>query len=74
MTHVCYCRGQTDTFNIQSSNVGELETVILGHFPREDVPFDKDGQAERENQWYCQEVTITDTFDGTKYRAVIMDS
>jgi len=42
--------GQTDTFNIESIDVGEIQKIVLGH--------DNSGAGPG---WFCESVTITNT-------------
>ncbi|XP_070566658.1 lipoxygenase homology domain-containing protein 1-like isoform X2 [Ptychodera flava] len=57
-------KGDTDEFRYTTRNVGDIETILLGHKERDDLAARGSG---REVEWYCYEVAIQNSNTGDKF-------
>ena len=62
-------RGDTDTFKFTTRNVGQVDSILLGHRERSDGP--KPKGSGREVDWHCHEVVVMDTSSGSKWVHVV---
>ncbi|XP_071795423.1 lipoxygenase homology domain-containing protein 1-like [Asterias amurensis] len=58
-------KGDTDTFKFTTRNVGQIDSILLGHRERSDGP--KPKGSGREVDWHCHEVIVMDTSTGSKF-------
>jgi hypothetical protein len=58
-------RGQNDQFLFNTKSVGDIKSIVLGHYERDDMPLkSKNG---REGAWFCEEVRIKDNVTDMVY-------
>ncbi|CAD5121003.1 DgyrCDS9547 [Dimorphilus gyrociliatus] len=62
----CFKRGETATFEMKIKSVGDIQTIKVGAYARDEDRFNENAEG-RTNEWFCHTVKITDCTTGDKF-------